>query len=88
MANRENCTFEFNLTRDRIEKDIRRELDGEQVSLLQRVELEPPCKVSECFCLSLFSFQADNVNVLPLRLPVLYHMALKTRIITGRWVIL
>ncbi len=43
------CTFEFNLTRDRIEKDIRRELDGEQVSLLQRVELEPPCKVSEWF---------------------------------------
>lgn len=43
------CTFEFNLTQDRIEKDILCETDGEQVSLLQRVGLEPPCKVSEWF---------------------------------------
>lgn len=43
------CTFEFNLTQDRIEKDILCETDGEKVSLLQQVELEPPCKVSEWF---------------------------------------
>jgi len=43
------CTFEFNLTRDCIEKDILCDMDGDQVSLLQRVELVPPCKVSEWF---------------------------------------
>jgi len=43
------CTFEFNLTQDRIEKDIRRDLGGERVSLLQRVELAAPCRVSEWF---------------------------------------
>lgn len=43
------CTFEFNLTQDRIEKDILREADGGQVSLLDRVELNAPCRVSEWF---------------------------------------
>ena len=43
------CTFEFNLTQDLIEDDIVRTVDGRQVSLLKRVGLEAPCKVSECF---------------------------------------
>lgn len=43
------CTFEFNLTQDHIEKDILCEMGGEQISLLQQVNLEPPCKVSDWF---------------------------------------
>ena len=43
------CTFEFNLTRDRVERDILRGLGGGQVSLLQRVGLSAPCTISEWF---------------------------------------
>ena len=43
------CTFEFNLTRDLIEQDIVRTVDGEQISLLEKVGLHPPCAASECF---------------------------------------
>ena len=43
------CSFEFNLTRDRIEQDIIRTIDGQRVSLLGRLGLEAPCKASECF---------------------------------------
>ena len=42
-------TFEFNLTQDLIENDIVRMIDGKQVSLLEKVGLEVPCKASECF---------------------------------------
>lgn len=43
------CTFEFNLTQDLVENDIVRMVNGEQVSLLERVGLKAPCKASECF---------------------------------------
>ena len=43
------CTFEFNLTQDRIERDIVRTLDGQQTSLLKAVGLSAPCRASECF---------------------------------------
>ena len=42
-------TFEFNLTKDLIEQDIVREVNGEQVSLLAKSGLKSPCKASECF---------------------------------------
>ncbi|MCM1044188.1 MAG: response regulator [Candidatus Gastranaerophilales bacterium] len=43
------CSFEFDLTKDFIEQDIVRVIDGQDVSLLGRVGLSAPCKVSECF---------------------------------------
>ncbi len=43
------CTFEFNLTQDLIEKDILREANGQQISLLEKVGLRAPCKASDCF---------------------------------------
>lgn len=43
------CTFEFNLTQDIIEHDIVRMVGDRQVSLLERVGLEAPCKASTCF---------------------------------------
>lgn len=43
------CTFEFNLTKDLIEGDVVREIDGETISLLERAGLKSPCKASECF---------------------------------------
>ena len=43
------CTFEFNLTQDMIENDIMRDLGDEQISLLNRVGLEAPCRASVCF---------------------------------------
>ena len=43
------CTFEFNLTKDRIEQDIMRTIDGEKVSMLEIVGLTVPCKASEWF---------------------------------------
>lgn len=43
------CTFDFNLTQDRIESDIVHIIDGKQISLLERVELKVPCKASVCF---------------------------------------
>lgn len=42
-------TFEFNLTKDLIEEDIVREVEGRQISLLERGGLKAPCKASECF---------------------------------------
>lgn len=43
------CTFEFNLTRDLVEQDIVRTVDGEQISLLEKIGLCVPCAASECF---------------------------------------
>ena len=43
------CTFEFNLTKDLIENDVVREVDGRQISLLAAAGLKVPCKASECF---------------------------------------
>lgn len=43
------CTFEFNLTKDSIETDIVRTIGDEQVSLLEQVGLEVPCRASEYF---------------------------------------
>ena len=43
------CTFEFNLTKDLIEQDIVRVIDGRQISLLEKSGLKAPCKASECF---------------------------------------
>ncbi len=48
MSNAFN-TFECNLTRDRIEQDITRIHEGREVSLLKKVGLSAPCKVSLCF---------------------------------------
>lgn len=42
-------TFEFNLTKDLIENDVVRVIDGQQVSLLEKAGLKAPCKASECF---------------------------------------
>ncbi len=42
-------TFEFNLTQDRIEQDVVCEVDGQQISLLERAGLSAPCAASECF---------------------------------------
>ncbi|MCM1387995.1 MAG: response regulator [Bacillus sp. (in: Bacteria)] len=42
-------TFEFNLTRDLIEQDIVRMVDGERVSLLEKTGLSAPCSASMCF---------------------------------------
>ncbi len=43
------CTYEFNLTQDWVENDIVSELNGQQISLLERAGLKAPCKASECF---------------------------------------
>ena len=43
------CTFEFNLTQDLIERDILRAVDGEEVSLLEKVGLQAPCGAGEYF---------------------------------------
>lgn len=43
------CTYEINLTKDLIEKDIVRSRDGQQISLLEKAGLQAPCKASECF---------------------------------------
>ncbi|MCM1143152.1 MAG: response regulator [Blautia sp.] len=42
-------TFEFNLSQDLIEQDITRNVDGEKVSLLERIGLSAPCSASACF---------------------------------------
>ncbi|MCM1187401.1 MAG: response regulator [Lachnospira sp.] len=42
-------TFEFNLTQDLIEQDITRTVDGQAVSLLEKVGLSAPCAASVCF---------------------------------------
>ena len=43
------CTFEFNLTRDLIEQDVTRVIDGRQISLLDKIGLSAPCPASACF---------------------------------------
>ncbi len=43
------CTFEFNLSKDLIEGDVVRTVDGERVSLLEKSGLPLPCKASQCF---------------------------------------
>ncbi|MCI8360338.1 MAG: response regulator, partial [Clostridiales bacterium] len=43
------CTFEFNLTKDLMEEDIARTINGRRVSLLEKVGLKAPCKASDCF---------------------------------------
>ena len=43
------CTFEFNLTRDLIEQDVVRSIDGRQFSLLEKAGLKAPCAASDCF---------------------------------------
>ncbi|MCM1415066.1 MAG: response regulator [bacterium] len=43
------CTFEFNLTKDLIEQDVVRVVDGKPVSLLEKVGLSAPCAASTCF---------------------------------------
>ncbi len=43
------CTFEFNLTRDLVEYDVTRMIDGRQVSLLEKAGLTAPCPASACF---------------------------------------
>ncbi len=43
------CTYEFNLTKDLVEHDIVAEIDGKQVSLLEKAGLKVSCKASECF---------------------------------------
>ena len=42
-------TYDFNLTKDLIEEDIIQVVDGQQVSLLENVGLEAPCKASDWF---------------------------------------
>ncbi|MCH5332809.1 MAG: response regulator [Agathobacter sp.] len=43
------CSFEFNLTKDWVERDIVRTIGGKKISLLARIGLTAPCKISECF---------------------------------------
>ncbi|MCM1246423.1 MAG: response regulator [Roseburia sp.] len=43
------CRYEFNLTQDLVEQDIVRTVNGQEVSLLERIGLSAPCKASECF---------------------------------------
>ena len=44
------CTYEFNLTEDRVEQDIIRTMpDGRNLSLLEAVGLEAPCRASDWF---------------------------------------
>lgn len=42
-------TYEFNLTRDLVEQDIVRVMDGKIISLLERVGMEAPCRTSDWF---------------------------------------
>ncbi len=43
------CTYDINLTKDLIEEDIVREVDGRPVSFLKELGLEIPCSASEWF---------------------------------------
>ena len=40
-------TYEFNLTKDLIEEDVIYTIDGKKMSLLEKVGMKAPCKVSE-----------------------------------------
>ncbi len=43
------CTYEFNLTQDKIEQDIIAKINGNNVSFLSMTELAAPCKASDYF---------------------------------------
>ena len=43
------CTFDFDLTKDLVERDIIRTINGQQISMLEKAGLKAPCKASECF---------------------------------------
>ena len=43
------CTYEFNLTQDLIEQDIVCQIDGDDISLLERTGLKAPCRASDFF---------------------------------------
>ena len=43
------CTYEFNVSRDRVEEDIIRHLDDIQFSMLEEYNLHAPCRVSDAF---------------------------------------
>lgn len=43
------CSFEINLTQDLIEQNIIRTINGQKISLLERVGLTAPCAASEYF---------------------------------------
>ena len=43
------CTFEFNLTKNLIEQDVTRIINGQPVSLLDKIGLKAPCPASVCF---------------------------------------
>ncbi len=43
------CTFEFNLTKDLIEHDIVCAIDGQLVSLLEKIDMAAPCSASIFF---------------------------------------
>ena len=49
VASNAFCTFECNLTKDLVEQDIVRTINGEKLSLLTSVGLEVPCRASVCF---------------------------------------
>ncbi|MCM1115586.1 MAG: response regulator [Clostridium sp.] len=42
-------TFEFNLSKDLIEQDVTRMINGRQISFLEKVGLSAPCSASLCF---------------------------------------
>ncbi len=43
------CTYDFNLTKDVIEHDVIRTIDGQRFSILEKVGMKAPCKASEWF---------------------------------------
>lgn len=43
------CTYEFNLTQDRVKQDVVCMIDGKEISLLKKIGLEAPCQASVCF---------------------------------------
>lgn len=43
------CTFEFNLTKDLIESDIICTVNGNKISMIEKIGFKLPCKASECF---------------------------------------
>lgn len=43
------CIYEFNVSKDLIEDDIKRVANGREVSMLEPMNLKAPCKASVCF---------------------------------------
>ncbi len=56
------CTFEFNLSKDLIENDITRLVNGKPISLLEKVGMKAPCKASEWFKKMGESIPEDNIE--------------------------